>query len=796
MAPPHDRPTSSRTRLLSRVARPCLLLGLASVLTIAGLLKLGSGVSLEQTSAASVTAAYPLKASANHRYLVDQNGQPFFIDGDAAWSLIAHLSDGDKDTYLANRQAHGVNMVIVNLIEHLYATNAPKDVYGNAPFTGKTFTTPNDAYFQHADYAINDAASKGIVVLLDPLYLGSNCDNEGWCTEVEAASTSDMQSWGQYVGNRYKNDNNIVWVIGGDMDPSTVKTQVSAFVQGLTSVDSRHLITAHNAHDEMAVSPWVGASWLTLNAIYTYNPNYEQGQNAWNVSPTLPFFQIESTYENEHSSTQQQLRAEHYWAVLSGGGGYIAGNCPIWGFGDGLLGNFCPSAGLNWQGWLNSPGAANMQRIAGLFTSVAWWNLVPDWSHAVVTSGYGTYGSTNYVTAERSSDGSLVVAYLPVAGTVGVNMAQLSGAVTAEWYDPTSGTYTSISGSPFTNTGTRQFTTPGNNAAGDADWVLLLQTSGSAAVPTNTPTPTPTAVPPTPIPNSTPASGPDLALSATASASSQNTSTGQTAAKAIDGVIGGFPSNTTAEWATVGGTAGSWLKLTWTSPQTLSRVVLYDRPNLSDQITGGNIQFSDGSSIPVGTLNNDGTGVTIDFPARTVTSLQFNITSVSSTTKNVGLSEIQLYNLSGSTATATPTPTSATTDVALSATATASSQNTSTGQTAAKAIDGVVAGYPSDTAAEWATVNGGAGSWLKLTWSSAHTVSRIVLYDRPNLSDQVTGGTIQFSDGTSITVGPLNNDGSAVTLTFPSKTITSLQFNVTSVSSTTKNVGLAEIQVY
>src|SRR5579864_9150263 len=94
-------------------------------------------------------AVYPLAISGNGQYLVDQNGQPFFIDGDAAWSLIAQLSDGDKDTYLANRQAHGVNMVIVNLIEHLYATNAPKDVYGNAPFTGKTFTTPNDAYFQH-----------------------------------------------------------------------------------------------------------------------------------------------------------------------------------------------------------------------------------------------------------------------------------------------------------------------------------------------------------------------------------------------------------------------------------------------------------------------------------------------------------------------------------------------------------------------------------------------------------------------------------------------------------------------
>jgi hypothetical protein len=85
--------------------------------------------------------------------------------------------------------------------------------------------------------------------------------------------------------------------------------------------------------------------------------------------------------------------------------------------------------------------------------------------------------------------------------------------------------------------------------------------------------------------------------------------------------------------------------LTWSSPQTFTMIVLCDRPNLSDQITAGNIQFSDGSSIPVPTLNNDGTGVALTFPAKTVTSLQLNITAVSATTQNIGLSEIQVYDV-------------------------------------------------------------------------------------------------------------------------------------------------------
>lgn len=39
------------------------------------------------------------------------------------------------------------------------------------------------------------------------------------------------------------------------------------------------------------------------------------------------------------------------------------------------------------------------------------------------------------------------------------------------------------------------------------------------------------------------------------------------------------------------------------------------------------------------TLNNDGTAVTLTFAAKTVTSLQLNITVVSATTQNIGLSE-------------------------------------------------------------------------------------------------------------------------------------------------------------
>jgi hypothetical protein len=59
--------------------------------------------------------------------------------------------------------------------------------------------------------------------------------------------------------------------------------------------------------------------------------------------------------------------------------------------------------------------------------------------------------------------------------TITVDMSRLSGSVTARWYDPTDGSYRSIQGSPFVNSGSRQFTTPGLNSARSGDWVLVLE---------------------------------------------------------------------------------------------------------------------------------------------------------------------------------------------------------------------------------------------------------------------------------------------------------------------------------
>ena len=146
----------------------------------------------------------------------------------------------------------------------------------------------------------------------------------------------------------------------------------------------------------------------------------------------------------------------------------------------------------------------------------------------------------------------------------------------------------------------------------------------------------------------------DVALLATATASSQNTSTGQTAAKAIDGVVDGYaPGDYTKEWATVGGGAGSWLTLTWSSPVTRPRRPLRPaQPERSDHVGHPELQQRDAD--PLERLPNAGSGLTVYVPDITTTSLTLTVNSVSATTQNVGLAEIQAYPPAGGGGTSQP----------------------------------------------------------------------------------------------------------------------------------------------
>lgn len=124
---------------------------------------------------------------------------------------------------------------------------------------------------------------------------------------------------------------------------------------------------------------------------------------------------------------------------------------------------------------------------------------------------------------------------------------------------------------------------------------------------------------------------------------------GYRAEGALDGQAGGYPGETSEEWASHGGREGAWIKLSWEKPQTVSRIWLVDRPNSLDQVTGATIQFSDGSAIEIQSPlpDNGAKALEIEFAPKTITAMTVKVTKVKPTTCNIGLSEIAVFGPKG-----------------------------------------------------------------------------------------------------------------------------------------------------
>ncbi|MGD0124486.1 MAG: glycoside hydrolase family 140 protein [Terriglobia bacterium] len=406
-----------------------------------------------------------LRVSANRRYLVDQNNAPFLLQGDAAWSLIVAMSDAEVEQYLRNRRAKGFNTVIVELIEHRFAKHPPSNEAGDAPFTTLgDFSTPNEKYFEHADWVIRKAGEYGMVVMLVPIYLGYVGTDEGWIEEILKLEPEKCLAYGRYLGNRYKDFDNLIWVMGGDRNPETALERVDSIALGIRESDKRHLFTAHCHPENSAVERYGSGGWLSFNSTYTYEIVHEKLLADYNRNPAWPFILIETSYEGEHNASEVQIRRQAYWSVLCGGFGHVFGNNPIWHFNGPTL---FPT-NLTWQQALDLPGSVGMMHWGKLFRSRRWFDLVPDQKHEVVTAGLGEFRGLDYLAAGRTPDGGTVIAYMPSQRTITVDMSKMSGArARAWWFDPRTGK--ALAGGDYPTSGRRELTPPS-----EGDWVLVL----------------------------------------------------------------------------------------------------------------------------------------------------------------------------------------------------------------------------------------------------------------------------------------------------------------------------------
>lgn len=426
---------------------------------------------------------FPLKLSDNKRYLIDNMDKPFLIKEFSAWGLIQALSEKDESAFLDSIKAKGFNTVMVSVISNAASQMGGNPPYwrGVSPFTVQwDFSTPNEIYFQHVDRFFEMAKQKGFFVMAVPCYLGYIGDPaQGWWDEMTGPKndTSKMKKFGEFIGKRYRDTKNIMWLAGGDNNAEgKLLAYENNLLDGIRKSDNTHLWSGHfdmNRNIIWSSDHPVFGSMMDIDGLYVWTesvlfekgPQYKTELEHYNKGKMI--MQLDLSYEHDSphfadNENYQWMRRKMYDGLLSG--------CTGTSFSSGEIGNYTYTF-KNWKPLVNTRGMKQTTDCFRLFESLPWHKLIPDQTNEIILSGRGTFGSLDYICAARANDSSCYVLYIPKGQTFEINARKISGKpMRMHWYNPRTGEALKIG---VAETRERYGISPPS----EEDWVLVFDDS-------------------------------------------------------------------------------------------------------------------------------------------------------------------------------------------------------------------------------------------------------------------------------------------------------------------------------
>ncbi|SFC14956.1 Putative collagen-binding domain of a collagenase [Parapedobacter composti] len=424
----------------------------------------------------------------NGRYFVDADGSPFFWLGDTGWLIFSKLTQEEAEMYLIDRKEKGFNVIQVMLLHTLTAANAYGDsaLYNadvSMPNTGGLKDTAAPGYWELVDHVVDFARRQGLYMAMVPIW-GTNV-KEGKVTPRQA------EAYARFLGNRYKDDKNVIWLNGGDIRGDDSIAVWQAIGRTLREVNPGKLTTFHPRGRTSSTDWFHEESWLDFNMFQSGHRRYDQdtssnekhhyGEDNWryvafdySLQPAKPTLDGEPSYEGipqglhdpgEPVWTDADVRRYAYWSVFAGACGFTYGHNSVMQFH--RLTDTVPAFGatMPWTAAIHAPGAQQMKHLKSLMLSRPFLERVPDQGLLVANGERYAYRA-----ATRGSDYAFIYAYN--GGEIHVNMGRISGKrVKAAWFDPRTGHTEAIG--ELDNSGTHVFRVPGPEQDGN-DWVLIL----------------------------------------------------------------------------------------------------------------------------------------------------------------------------------------------------------------------------------------------------------------------------------------------------------------------------------
>jgi hypothetical protein len=425
-----------------------------------------------------------LQVSSNHRFIITETGDPFFWLGDTAWELFHRLNREEAERYFANRQANRFTVIQAVALAEFDGLNTA-NAYGERPLLDNDPTRPNEAYFVYVDEVVQMAARHDLYIGLLPTW--GDKVNHQWGAGPIVFSPENAEVYGRFLGERYREQTNIVWILGGDrpaihedhdyrpiwqamaagidagMERPSFKTyhpaggrSTSAWLHEEAWLDMHMMQSGHGGGHDVPVWDWVTRDYALTPPKPTLDgePNYEDHPvNPW------PTWDPANGYFRDHD-----VRKQMYRSVFAGACGVTYGHHAVWQFADAQH-EYINFADRSWTEAIDRPGARQVKHLRALMESRPYLNRIPD--QTMLRCDAGTGG--NHIRATRDSEGRYAFVYLPLPLPVTVSLDVLSGAtVNAWWYVPCTGAATWIG--QFPASGAQTFSPAGHHP----DWVLVL----------------------------------------------------------------------------------------------------------------------------------------------------------------------------------------------------------------------------------------------------------------------------------------------------------------------------------
>ena len=250
-------------------------------------------------------------------------------------------------------------------------------------FTGKVhgspdLSTPNSAYWERMDTMVTLARRYGITMVLVPADTATGFGTTYCMRMVRNNGSRACINYGRFLGNRYKDSSNIIWMNGNDYATAAPYGDDDQYVGGISdgirSVAPAQLQTVElipGVGSTIEAYSYMGTAWparIDLDQAYpgTTDPSYAIGLKAYAASPIKPVFMGEGLYEGNPGWTTFRLRKQTYWTMVTGCYGQLYGNETVYPFRSG------------WQAALSTVAVAEVGYWASLFKGLPWSTLTPD----------------------------------------------------------------------------------------------------------------------------------------------------------------------------------------------------------------------------------------------------------------------------------------------------------------------------------------------------------------------------------------------------------------------------------